>query len=207
MQTKSYTSLIDGVSALVGSDLQTVELARLKSLVNRRAKKAYRATNYWPRFLVVGEARTVTDDNLVAYSQASLQAIDTFIRLHQVQPLNLASSPEFEFYVTADGARIISVELSDDDAPVAYATFKAQMSGSYGDATGETNTIPDEWFEYLVQGSYADWLRSDGQTEKAFAEDSAAREILMDELEKIESQHISQSVGRRVFTHGNMSPR
>ena len=54
MQTKNYTTdLIPLVKALCGVEFSTIELPRIKAMVNRRAKRAYRASNYLTRFLKI----------------------------------------------------------------------------------------------------------------------------------------------------------
>ena len=61
MQTRDYSDLLELIEALCGVSFANIELPRIKALINRRAKKAYKQSNYWPRFLNVGEERTVTD--------------------------------------------------------------------------------------------------------------------------------------------------
>ena len=54
MQTKTYTELFALIQALCGVVFASIETPRIKALINRRALRAYRATNYWPRFLKIG---------------------------------------------------------------------------------------------------------------------------------------------------------
>jgi hypothetical protein len=74
--------------------------------------------------------------------------------------------------------------------PKVYATYKQALDITYGDGVADatdTTTIPLEWFEYIVRGTYADWLRSEGQTEKAIAEDSEANKILSEQIERADN--------------------
>ena len=64
MTTKTYTELLDQIKSLCGVEFATIELPRINALVNRRAKRAYRASNNWPRFITVGQARAVTSKNV-----------------------------------------------------------------------------------------------------------------------------------------------
>jgi hypothetical protein len=47
-------------------------------------------------------------------------------------------------------------------------------TGLYGNDSGDNENIPFRFFEYMAFGAYADFLRGDGQTEKAQVEDQNA---------------------------------
>lgn len=58
MQEVTYSSIYDQVRALAGvTDFTAQEQSLITTLVNRRAKLAYEASDFWPRWLVVGESR------------------------------------------------------------------------------------------------------------------------------------------------------
>ena len=59
MQTRTYADLYDLIQALCGVTFATIEEARIRALVNRRASKAYKASNYWTRFIAIGEERSL----------------------------------------------------------------------------------------------------------------------------------------------------
>jgi len=62
----------------------------------------------------------------------------------------------------------------------------------YGKESGEEQNIPMFLMNYLVAGCLSDFLRGDGQTEKAMQEEQRAEEYLaleMDKAERIESQN------------------
>ena len=205
MQTKSYTNdLLPLIKALCGVEFATVELPRIRAMVNRRAKRAYRATNYWTRFLKIGEERTVTN-NVIPFTQAGLSAIDTFLRIHKQNPYQASSVQEFDLMVTDSGARIIAGTLAPSSA---WVTYKKQFTDTYGDGTGNTtDSVPDEWFEYLAHGVYSDFLRAEGQQEKAALADQEANEILQDELMRLDEQHTQTIVSQRIMTNANMQLR
>jgi len=327
MTTRPYSELIELVEAFAGSSLGTQERNRLKALFNRRAKKAYRATNYWPRFLKVGEERAVSADGLVSFTESNKLDIDTVLRVHAAEPFFQNWSREYEFFVHGDGAKIISytprnhstagailisgdaamsnyfdfdgeytdyksmaglllkapdqvngrdvfstngtndpIDLPDlamrvsydastgweidayfyginrgtfwaegfdsgiispvdavfmsqsggnlgtftvSDAPQysAFVTYKSALSSTYGDGINDESNVPEEWFDYMAYGGYADWLRGEGQTQKAIVEEAGARDILDDQLEKISSQHIASQVAQRINTHANAQNR
>ena len=61
-------------------------------------------------------------------------------------------------------------------------------SGSFGDESGDNPNIPYQFFEYCAFGAYADFLRGDGQTEKAQVEDQNSELILISEIDKVRNQ-------------------
>jgi len=258
MQTRSYASLLLLIQSLCGVDEFALnEIGRIKALINRRALRAYRMTNYWPRFFKFGEERRLSgnsaavtttvdgsgyfiatigdtdftsigaDSNTVGayfvatgsgsgtgtvfpalgylpYDQTGLSSIDTFLRIHKNAPYISASAVEYDFILTNNGATLICGTLNP---ATAFVTYKAQFTDTYGDGDGETTSIPAEWFQYLAHGTYADYLRAEGQQEKAMAAEAEAEVLLQDELIRIDQQHQHQVVGSRVFTNANMQTR
>lgn len=200
MQTRTYADLFENVEALCGVTFATIEQNRIKALINRRATRAYRASNYWPRFLKVGEQRSVTA-NVIATTEDGLGTIDTYLRIHRTAPFVAASAQEYDFMVTSAGATLICGSL---DPSIAFVTYKATHDAIYG--TGVT-TVPKEWFDYLAHAAYADYLRAEGQQEKAALADAEAFEILTDELLRIDEQHTGQIVASRIFTNSNTQTR
>ena len=203
MQTKTYAELLSLIQSLSGVVFATLELGRIKALINRRALRAYRATNYWPRFLKIGESRAVTN-NVVPYTESGKDPIDTYLRIHKQAPWQVASVQEYDIMVTADGATLIAGNTSPTEA---FVTYKKQFSDTYGEGQGETTAIPAEWFQYLAHGTYADYLRAEGQQEKAVVADQEAEMLLQDEMVRIDEQHTLQMVANRVFTNANMQVR
>jgi hypothetical protein len=257
MQTKTYAELFALIQALCGVVFASIETPRIKALINRRALRAFRATNYWPRFLKIGEPRyfssdpvaataivagvsyfidTVGNTNFVSigadsndvgvyfvataagtgtgtarpalgyipFAETGKDTIDTFLRVHRQQPYVVASVQEYDMMITATGATIITGNLNP---ATAFVTYKAQLNDTYGDSAGETSAIPAEWYQYLAHGTYADYLRAEGQQEKAALADQEADSLLQDEMIRIDEQHTLQIVANRVFTNANMQNR
>ena len=203
MQTKTYTELFALIQALCGVVFASIETPRIKALINRRALRAYRATNYWPRFLKIGEQRVVTS-GVIPFTESGKDSIDTFLRAHKQAPYITASVQEYDIMVTANGATLV---VGDLNPATAFLTYKAQLTDTYGDGAGETSAIPAEWYQYLAHGTYADYLRAEGQQEKAALADQEAEGLLQDELIRIDEQHTLQMVANRVFTNANMQSR
>ena len=115
MQTRTYAELLSLIQSLSGVVFATLELGRIKALINRRALRAYRSTNYWPRFLKIGEERAVTSD-VVPYTEAGKDSIDTYLRIHVQAPYVTTSVQEYDIMVTSDGATLVAIQ--DDSSRV-----------------------------------------------------------------------------------------
>lgn len=256
MPTRTYAQLLSLIQALCGVTFATIELGRIKALLNRRAFTAYRASNFWPRFLTVGEERslfgnvvtsvisgnryminsisgsdfteigaesntvgvvfisTSTGDlggstvkeylGYIPYTESLKNDIDTFVRVHKDRPYQSRSAQEFDYYVDANGVILISGSLNPSSA---FVTYKKTNSAQYGDSTGETTEIPLEWFQYLAHATYADYLRAEGQQEKAQLADQEAELILNEELFRIDNQRTSNMVGTKISTNSNYQMR
>lgn len=206
MRNRTYAELYSLVQALCGVSFASIEEPRIKALMNRRRQRAYRSSNYWPRYLFVGEERATISNSVIPFVDFYPQNIDTFLRIHKTAPYLTASAQEYDFIVGAGGATLVSGTLSPTSA---FVTYKSLLpTSSIGDGTVEGDFyIPDEWFEYIAHGTYADYLRAEGQQEKAALADQEALEILQDELMRIDEQHVSQLVSNRIFTNANSQSR
>jgi len=257
MQTRTYADLFSLIQALCGVVFASIETGRIKALINRRAQRAYRSSNYWTRFLKIGEERYLADDPVavtttvsgtgyfietvgdtdftligaaastvgeyfvatgagtgtgtvrqalgyVPYSETGKSSVDTFLRFFKQAPYIASSVQEFDFTVTADGATLVAGDLNPSTA---FLTYKAQFSDTYGDGAGETSSVPAEWFQYLAHGTYADYLRAEGQQEKAAVADAEAEALLTEELIRLDENHTSGFVSNRIRTNANMQLR
>lgn len=61
-------------------------------------------------------------------------------------------------------------------------------SGFIGKESTDNPNVPYTFFEYAAFGAYADFLRGDGQTDKAQVEDQNAELILISEIDKVRNQ-------------------
>jgi hypothetical protein len=202
MTTKTYTELLEMIKSLCGVEFATIELGRINALVNRRAKRAYRASNNWPRFITVGEQRTVTSKN-VPYAQAGLDTVGTFLKIQAVAPYTTASSQDYNFYVDSAGAKLITSATP----ATAFVTYKKILADTYGETTGLQNAVPSEWFDYMAHGVYSDYLRAEGQQEKSAMADQEASLILEDELIQVDQQGAGMTFGSRFLANvgGNVT--
>jgi hypothetical protein len=257
MQTRTYADLFSLIQALCGVVFASIETGRIKALINRRAQRAYRSSNYWTRFLKIGEERYLADDPVavtttvsgtgyfietvgntdftligaaastvgeyfvatgagtgtgtvrqalgyIPYTETGKSSVDTFLRIFKQAPYISASVQEFDYTVTSDGATLVAGDLNPETA---FVTYKAQLSDTYGDGAGETSSVPAEWFQYLAHGTYADYLRAEGQQEKAALADQEAEALLTEELIRLDENHTSGFVSNRIRTNANMQLR
>jgi len=203
MQTRTYSELFSLIQALCGVVFASIETPRIKALINRRALRAYRSSNYWTRFLKIGEERVVAS-SVIPYSEVGLPSIDTFMRVYKQTPYIASSVQEYDIMVTSAGATIVCGDLNPTKA---FVTYKAQLTDTYGDGGGEQTAIPAEWYQYLAHGAYSDYLRAEGQQEKSVIADQEAEMLLQDELIRLDENHTSGLVSNRIFTNANMQMR
>jgi hypothetical protein len=262
MQTRTYADLFELVSALCGVTFATIEEPRIRALMNRRAVRAFKSSNYWTRFIKIGEERRLSGDSAAVtttvsgssyyiatvgntnftligadsntvgvyftatgagtgtgtvfpaldylpYTQTGLNTIDSFLRVFVYAPFKTMGSQEYQYTVGSDGAELISGTVSPSSAFVAYKSVLTfyTAAGATSQSLTSSSLIPEEWFEYIAHGTYADYLRAEGQQEKAALADAEASEILLDELMKLDEQHTQTVIAKRIFTNMNMQSR
>ena len=149
----------------------------------------------------------VQGKNLIPYAQTGKTTIGSFNRIHRKQAFLNNSSIEYDFYVDFTGANILNITSTTDNS--AFVTYKQQftpfdVTSGYGDSTVE---VPGEFFAYIAHSTYADFLRMDGQTDKAFAEEQRAEIALALELEKIDIISNNNTVNKRFSTYVNRQSR
>lgn len=202
MQTDTYSNLLTLVKALSGNTALTVqEETLIGSFINRRIYNAYRRSAYWPRYLVLGEARAASS-NVIPFDQATLNSIDTFLRVYDQQPYLTNSVDEFEFVVTNNGAQVLS---NTDSLTTFYVDYKKRWDGDYNSTTNQN--VPLEFFHYAAHATFADFLRYDGQNDKAQAEEGYAESLLVLELENAMNQRNANRVASRFRSHATSQAR
>jgi hypothetical protein len=206
MQNKSYIELFDLVKSLAGVNSFTdEETTYILNFVNRRFYEAFDTSEIWPRYLVVGEARDTTN-SVVPFTQTSKNNIGQFLRIHRNQPFLRNSEIEYDFFVDASGAHIMN-EVGGSSNGDVYVTYKKEFTPTTGSTLTTDTSIPLEFFYYISHAAYADFLRMDGQIEKALAEERRAEGFLDLELDKIEILSNNNSVGKKISTYVNRQSR
>jgi len=158
---------------------------------------------------------TVSSGDSPAPSVRDLSAVQEFMRFHRAQPFLNNSSVEFDFFLQADGAHVMNVS-SDNDTAI-YVTYKKQITPAYIStwdlnsaktaALNDVTLIPNEFFHYIAHATYADFLRMDGQHDKALVEEQTAEKYLANELEKTDQIMNNNTVRKRFHTYVSTQSR
>jgi hypothetical protein len=204
MQERTYSDLLTLIRSLAGAGGFTAEeQTSILSFVNRRASEAYNMSQSWPRYLVVGEERAIGSSpaSTIPYAEAGKNTIYEWIRIHRTQPFLRQSALEFDFYVDSNGAHILN--LTTADASSAFVTYKKEL----GQFTANSTNIPGEWFAFMAHTAYADFLRMDGQHDKALAEEQVAQSYIAMELEKVDNMMNNNTALKRFSTYINRQAR
>jgi hypothetical protein len=204
MQERTYSDLLTLIRSLAGAGGFTAEeQTSILSFVNRRASEAYNMSQSWPRYLVVGEERAIDSSpaSTIPYAEAGKNTIYEWIRIHRTQPFLRQSALEFDFYVDSNGAHILN--LTTADATSAFVTYKKEL----GQFTANSTNIPGEWFAFMAHTAYADFLRMDGQHDKALTEEQVAQSYIAMELEKVDNMMNNNTALKRFSTYINRQAR
>lgn len=169
-------------------------------------------------YTVTGIDTTVSDNDTFTYSLSSGTGTETYSGTATVSPVAIAdisdfnriwnANPfstngfcEYEFFVDSDGATIINNATTNLGFWVGY---KKEWPGPY---TTSSTDIPLEFFHYAAHATYADFLRMDGQVDKAIAEEQIAMSYLMLELSKAQNQRNNNALFRRISTYVSTQSR
>ena len=229
LQNSTLQELRDLTFALIGREYAntSASYARITSLWNYAAQKAYRATNYWERYLVIGDERKVESGNRIPQEESGRNTIDTYLQIYSSDP-KLVRNNGYKFVVNSSGATITAKEGSsvsglyenpnndsfylqpnDNDEPVAFVTYKKKLDVNIGKQQGGNTEIPAEFMPYMAHLTAYTWQRSVEQN----ASDSnftlslgLVNSILEDELAKISDQNIANSyIVKNVRTNYNQT--
>ena len=145
------------------------------------------------------------DDNTIqTYGTGKDLANDSNVvfRIHKTDPTDTRYPEEYTYVSLLNSGGLHSVKIISPtvlDGVNVYATYRKDLeafiadggtytSGSYGDEANDNPNIPYQFFEYCAFGAYADFLRGDGQTDKAQVEDQNSEIILVSEIDKVRNQ-------------------
>jgi hypothetical protein len=156
------------------------------------------------KFPIFNSSLTIGNENV----------INDFHRIHQDEPFLKRSATEFDYFVDTVGAHISNLVT---DTNSVYVTYKKHIADTTTgkiitsldtDATDTFVTqIPSEFFNYTAHGVFADFLRMDGQTEKAAFEEEKAELFLATELERVDIINNNNSLNRKISTYINRTLR
>ena len=126
--------------------------------------------------------------------------IGEFLKIYRKKAFINNSSIEYDFSVDFNGANVLNIVNTTDNS--AFVTYKKELP----QYTITSTDIPGEWFFFIAHGSYADFLRMEGEIEKALIEEETAQKYLAMELEKVDNMS-NNNVFRRFSTHGTRQSR
>jgi len=131
----------------------------------------------------------------------AIDDISDFNRIWNANPFSTNGFHEYDFFVDSSGATVINNATGNSGFWVGY---KKQSPSPY---TTASTDIPLEFFHYAAHATYADFLRMDGQVDKAIAEEQIAMTYLMLELSKAQNQRNNNSLFRRISTYVSTQSR
>jgi len=144
-------------------------------------------------------------------TRVSQEQIINFIRIHKEQAFLNRSATEYDFYVDSNGANILNIIPGTHKL---FVTFQKKIDPQNTPSRGVPLTtfnvgsgIPTEFFNYIAHGTYADFLRMDGQHDKAAFEEQKADMFLATELERIDIINNNNSLNHKISTYVNRSTR
>ena len=134
-------------------------------------------------------------------SPVAIDDIEQAINIWDDNPFLINSARKYNFFVDADGYHVVNNFAGLEGFWVAY---RSQWPGPY---LSSATDIPLEFYHYAVHSTYADFLRMDGQTDKAMAEEAAAQTYLLLEIDKAEHASNTNLVKRMISSHNSRQSR
>ena len=91
----------------------------------------------------------------------------------------------------------------------AFVTYKKKFVPftTSSDYTTSTEEVPGEFFQYIAYGTYADFLRMDGQHNKAQLEDQNAEFALAQQLERLDAIMNNNFINTKFSTYVSRQSR
>ena len=150
-------------------------------------------------------ATVISEGQAVPYSQYPKTKIGQFIRIYKDKPNVRKSSVEYDFYMEQAGAYPMNLIASPGSVFVTYKKEFKELNLSTSTFRA-LQQIPNEFFTYMCYGTYADFLRFDGQLSKAIIEEDIAQDLLDTEIEKVDIMN-NTNLNFKVQTHSTTQAR
>lgn len=132
--------------------------------------------------------------------------IGDFNRIHRKESFLNNSTLEYDFYVDTEGANVLNVQSGTESV---FVSYKEQFT-PYTITTDYYNStleVPQEFFSYIAHTAYADFLRMQGKSEQAIAEENVGSLFLAQELEKIDLRSNNNTINKRFSTYVSRQSR
>ena len=179
-RTATYASWLTRLESLLGIEqgtMQTDEAAAALGFFNAAIRRAWDA-NYWIDNCLI-EERTPDANLVIEWTQAGETEIAEVFEVYKTNPYATTLPGRVGYTLTRDGIQLVGPTEAD---PV-WVYFRERCP-----TYTASDSFPYIFFEYVLKAAYADWLRSDGQNDKAAQADAQAEEILQREHDKLERQ-------------------
>ena len=147
----------------------------------------------------LGDIIVSENPNGMGYAVMALaNQADRIFRIQTDNPIKNPYADEHTFVQTTDylGNPIVKI-IGDKDfaGEKVYVTYRqkwetivAGAENLYGNELSQDSNIPLEFFNYGVHGAYVEFLKAEGQTSKAQAEEQIAQQLLASEISKVTDQ-------------------
>ena len=191
MRTIDFTALEKRFQMAAGlATLTEVDEFFFKQAVNTRADLVWSRIK-WPELQTLVEKTVAATTSPIAADKAvqidnAVDVQDVF-KVYNKNPLTDRSAILIDFQLI-NGYVVLPANSTQSSIFIMGNLVRPE----YGKESGEEQNIPMFLMNYLVAGCLSDFLRGDGQTEKAMQEEQRAEEYLaleMDKAERIESQN------------------
>lgn len=165
--------------------LTSVDEFFFKESINSRVQGAWTRCE-WPELLKIVERSVAETTDPSANKAVRIDNDLSIIDIQQVwnkNPYKERSAIVLD-YKLIDGYLILPVNSLVDSVFIIGTAIRP----TYGADSPDEQNIPDFLANYLVAGCLSDFLRGDGQTEKAIREEARAEEYLLLEIDRVERQ-------------------
>jgi len=191
MRTIDFTALEKRFQMAAGlATLTEVDEFFFKQAVNTRADLVWSRIK-WPELQTLVEKTVAATTSPIAADKAvqidnAVDVQDVF-KVYNKNPLTDRSAILIDFQLI-NGYVVLPANSTQSSIFIMGNLVRPE----YGKESGDEQNVPMFLMNYLVAGCLSDFLRGDGQTEKAMQEEQRAEEYLaleMDKAERIESQN------------------
>ena len=185
MRTVSYSDLLNRFTSAIGVDtLLSVEQTAFDRSLNDRVRQIWTRAK-WPPLTTVVSKTLAAVDNSTLKAEKAVQidsASDLFdvYSVYDKNPFTDNTAIEIEFNLI-NGYIVCPKDTTSSTIFVIGSQVPASNYSS-----GGTNTLPQFMERMLLAYAISDYYRSDGQNEKALAEEQRAEEYYQQELERFE---------------------
>lgn len=184
MRTVSYSDLLGRFTSAIGVDsLLTAETTAFQRSLNDRIRQIWTRAK-WPPLMTVVSKSVAAVDNSTVKAEKAVQidnASDLFdvFSVHDKNPFTDNTAQEIQFTLV-NGYIVLP---KDTSTSTIFVVGNQVPASDYG--TG-TTSIPQFMERMLLAYAISDYYRSDGQNDKALAEEQRAEEYYQQELERFE---------------------